>query len=481
MRGLGVVFAMLTLAGCRPLRDAFTAHPEVAGTAAGQMLTVERLAELAGAATNVPLRPQVLTALTTVYLDYAVFALALARGRDMDDSAFVLGANWPGVTQSRWDRFHERLVAARATLTRDQTDSAYRAGEIRLFQHILISLPASAAADVERQKRQQAQGVLRQVETRRGANFAEVAGRYSEDPGSKSRGGYLAAGGRGQFVPAFDTVAWHLPPGAMTGLVRSPFGFHIIRRPPLEEVRDTFRAGLVNTLRDRFDSLYVDSLVKQRRLKVASGAPALVRQAVQRLVPALDDRRTLATYRGGALHVADLARWLFALDPREVNGLTLATDSQLQDFIRRLGQRSLLLGEIDSAGVELTADDWREIKTAHDSTLAILRHRLALSPALLADSAATDQERAALAMGHVNDYLRRALRQETGFLPVPPFLALALRPGQAWAINEAGIARALERAQQIRARADSAAPPGGTGLRRAPGPAPVPPSDTAKR
>jgi len=67
---------------------------------------------------------------------------------------------------------------------------------------------------------------------------------------------------------------------------------------------------------------------------------------------------------------------------------------------------------------------------------------------------------------------------------VPPFLAGALRQGEPWSLNEAGITRALERAQVIRSAADSgggprpsagapSAPP--SGLKRAPGPPPVPP------
>src|SRR5256885_3571436 len=70
MRRWGLVFAILALAGCKALGDAFSAHPQVAGSAAGQTLTVSRLAELAGRAKKVPLRPQALTGLTTIYLDY---------------------------------------------------------------------------------------------------------------------------------------------------------------------------------------------------------------------------------------------------------------------------------------------------------------------------------------------------------------------------------------------------------------------------
>src|SRR2546427_964882 len=46
----------------------------------------------------------------------------------------------------------------------------------------------------------------------------------------------------------------------------------IIRRPPLEEARDSFRADLETAMAARFDSAYVEGLATQRNLKVESGA-----------------------------------------------------------------------------------------------------------------------------------------------------------------------------------------------------------------
>jgi len=305
---LGLIVMVFALTGCSALRDAFSAHAQVAGTAAGQTLTVDRLARVVGHAQRIPIRPDVLTGVANVYLDYAVFATELGRGRDLHDSALVLAAQWPVVAQLKWERYHDQLIATRGKLTPVQADSAFQAGTVRLFQHILIRIPQSAVPMVEQQKEKQATAVLMQAAAQRGFNFAQLARRYSEDPGTKTRGGYLPATPRGQFVPAFDSAAWTLPPGAMTAVVRTPFGFHIIRRPPLAEVRDSFRADLENSRTAQFDSLYLDSLAKQRQLKIGSGAPALVRQAVPQIVSARSDNRTLVTYRGGTFQVKDLAR-----------------------------------------------------------------------------------------------------------------------------------------------------------------------------
>ena len=482
MARLGLIVVVLAVAGCSALRDAFSAHAQVAGTAAGQTLTVDHLASLVGHAQRIPIRPDVLTGVANIYLDYAVFATELGRGRDLHDSALVLAAQWPVAAQLKWERYHDQLISARGKLTPAQADSAFEAGTVRLFQHILIRIPQSAVPMVEQQKEKQAAALLRQAAAQRGFNFAQLARRYSEDPGSKTKGGYLPATPRGQFVPAFDSAAWTLPPGAMTAVVRTPFGFHIIRRPPLAEVRDSFRADLETSRTAQIDSLYLDSLAKQRQLKIASGAPALVRQAVPQIASARSDGRTLATYKAGTFQVKDLARWLLALDPNDVRGISTASDAKLNQFLKVLAQREMLLVEVDKAGVQLTPGDWRRLRAEHDSGVARLEGLLGVSPQMLNDSAATPAARVQLAMAHVDRYVDQAVTQNRApFFPVPPFLASALRQGQPWSLNEAGIARAAESAQAIRAADTTVSAAPSTGLKRAPGPPPVAPDSGGRQ
>ncbi len=482
MGRLGLIVVVFVVAGCSALRDAFSAHAQVAGTAAGQTLTVEHLASLVGHAQRIPIRPDVLTGVANIYLDYAVFATELGRGRDLHDSALVLAAQWPVAAQLKWERYHNQLIATRGKLTPAQADSAFEAGTVRLFQHILIRIPQSAVPMVEQQKEKQAAALLRQAAAQRGFNFAQLARRYSEDPGSKTKGGYLPATPRGQFVPAFDSAAWTLPPGAMTAVVRTPFGFHIIRRPPLAEVRDSFRADLETSRSAQIDSLYLDSLAKQRQLKIASGAPALARQAVPQIASARSDSRPLATYKGGTFEVKDLARWLLALDPNDVRGISTASDDQLNQFLKVLAQREMLLVEVDKAGVQLTPGDWQRLRAEHDSGVARLEGLLGVSAQMLKDSAATPAARVQLAMAHVDRYLDQAVTQNRApFFPVPPFLAGALRQCQPWSLNEAGIARAAESAQTIRAADTTVRGAPTTGLKRAPGPPPVAPDSGGRQ
>jgi parvulin-like peptidyl-prolyl isomerase len=82
--------------------------------------------------------------------------------------------------------------------------------------------------------RAKAEEILRRV--RAGEDFAALAGQFSEDPGSRTRGGDLGWFGRGMMVKPFEEATFALKPGEVSGIVESQFGYHIIK---LEERRPT--------------------------------------------------------------------------------------------------------------------------------------------------------------------------------------------------------------------------------------------------
>jgi hypothetical protein len=485
MRRLSLVLLVLMPLGggmaCNGVRDAFTPRADVVARANDQTLSVERMAGWASTSKQVPLEPLAFSRLSHIWVDYALFAQALAKGQNLRDSATMTAAMWPVVSQLKWERFHEKLSTA-STFTEKQVDSAYEAGEVRVFQHILFQVPPNAAPTVDAQKRHQAEQLLPQVRAADG-RFGQLATRYSDDPGSKTQGGSLGLSGRGQFVAAFEDAAWQLPPGGVSGVVKSPFGYHIIRRPPLSEVRDSFRNGIEERVQFHGDSVYLDSLTVKRRIEPVSRAPAYVRAAMQDIDGSRTSRRTLVNYRGGSIRVRDLVRWVGAMDPSVTQALPQAPDEQINQFLKAIAQRELLLQQADSAKVSLTPDDWRQIRTEHDSAITVLGSILNLSPEMLRDSLGNERDRINFAMGRVNDYMDRVVQGRARFFPVPPFLGETLRARGSWNVDDAGVRRAVERAQQTRADSTRAggAGAGAAGAPRmtpAPGPAPV---DTSRR
>lgn len=84
-------------------------------------------------------------------------------------------------------------------------------------------------------------------ELKAGKNFEELAKAHSQDPGSGAKGGDLGFFGRGRMVKEFEETAFAMKPGELSGVVKSQFGYHIIKvterkepgKQPYEEVRDT--------------------------------------------------------------------------------------------------------------------------------------------------------------------------------------------------------------------------------------------------
>jgi peptidyl-prolyl cis-trans isomerase SurA len=104
--------------------------------------------------------------------------------------------------------------------------------------HVLVAFQGSAAQSFGvRRTREEAHARALEVLklAREGQDFADLARRYSDDP-SGARGGFLGGFARGAMTPAFEEAAFALSPRGISDVVESPYGFHVIRRDPLNEV-----------------------------------------------------------------------------------------------------------------------------------------------------------------------------------------------------------------------------------------------------
>ena len=74
-------------------------------------------------------------------------------------------------------------------------------------------------------------------EARKGKDFAELAKKYSQDETTANKGGELGFFTAKQMEPAFSAAAFALKPGEISDLVRTPYGFHIIKSEEIKEAR----------------------------------------------------------------------------------------------------------------------------------------------------------------------------------------------------------------------------------------------------
>ena len=132
-------------------------------------------------------------------------------------------------------------------------------------EHILLMTVGKTDAEVE-EIRQKAEDVLKQA--KKGTNFEDLAKKYSEDPGSKDKGGDLGWITQGQTVPEFEKTAFGLDKGKISDLVKTQYGFHIIKvldketahTKPFEEVKDSIKTPLLLAKADKLASDQADQL-----------------------------------------------------------------------------------------------------------------------------------------------------------------------------------------------------------------------------
>jgi hypothetical protein len=450
------MLVMVTLAGCK---DAFRARPEVVAEADGQELKIDHLAKLLAGIKTVPISKEAAEMIINMWVDHTLFAQAIASGRDLKDSAIAAQVLWPETSEIIGSRWHDSLLATKSQASAKAPDSIYAGNEVRLVQHILIRVPPNSEPPAIAEAKKKIDALL--IRVNKNEDFAKLAKANSQDPGSATNGGYYPPAKRGKYVTAFDSAAWSLSPGEHTGIVETPFGFHIIRRPPLAEVRDQmvefakFRVAMV------LDSIYLDSLGIRHGLKVDPAAVSRMREAVTSRDKAIISKDVLVKYDTGALTVSDFMRWVTALGPQWAGDMATRPDSSLVAFARLITQNQLLLLQADSAGVTVPAADWANMKARYDGQIDSLRILLGLTESELTDPAANPEQRRKVAALKVQGYWDRLARGTADRpRPVPSQLAAILRQSTEHQINENGVASSLAQAQELKAKSGDNSAPG---------------------
>ena len=221
-------------------------------------------------------------------------------------------------------------------------------------QHILFMTVNKPDAEVE-ETRKKAEDVLKQV--KKGGKFDELAKKYSEDPGTRDKGGDLGWIVEGQTVAEFQKVAFSLPVGQISDLVKTQYGFHIIKvleketahTKSFEEVKETLRPNLLNNEAEKQAS------------DIASKLSAAIRQSSK---TTLDDLAKQYHLTIGE------TRPLSAADP--VLELANSQDAKEQIFRLRQGDLSLPI-RTDRGYVVLSV---KEILPAHQGSLEEVRDKV---------------------------------------------------------------------------------------------------------
>ena len=239
-----------------------------------QLAQQKLLAAVSAAATvsDKEIQEQVIKDGTKVKFDYALLTLDDVKKQvkvtDVELKAFYdqnkqqYVNSIPEKRKARYILIDTAKVAAATPVTDadlqayyNQHQDEYRIPETVTVRHILIKTPTPGPDGKVDQKgvdaaKAKAEDVQKQLKA--GGDFAELAKKYSDDPGSAQNGGLLPPITRGRTVPEFEQAAFNTPKGQTTDIIRTSYGFHIIRVEdkqnarvkPLDEVKPQIEAAV---------------------------------------------------------------------------------------------------------------------------------------------------------------------------------------------------------------------------------------------
>lgn len=471
MRRAGMVVAIgLLTSGCG---DAFSSRVDVVARVGPYELTVGRLAEVLAAGKGLPLEREVAEGVAVLWIDYTIFADRVVSGDSLTDSGYVAAAMWAEIQQELADRYHAQLVGDAVHLDSAQVDSAFAAGQYRYVKHILFQVDPNAAPNIREVKRRVAQDIYVQLKT--GALAWAQAAEANEDPGSQDRDGSLGVIAYGDMVPAFENAAYALAPGEISPVTETGFGYHIIWRPALADVREEFQQGVEQRGEDAFDDAFLAALPERWDIKVRDGIAPAVRELGHDPIRAKRSGKVLGSYKGGRFLVSDFARWVQAMPQQVRQQMASASDSQVTLLVSSLMRNEALVREAREAGVIVSAEFQEEMADQ-------LRRQLSLVAALVGFPVDTLPLLRGLPKEALQDavtvrvyqYIQAVAANQKRLQTVPPFLADTLRAESDWKISAAGVEQVLDRARQLRLGLDSL-PAQGAAPRGVPAPPPAKP------
>ncbi|HTR08317.1 MAG TPA: SurA N-terminal domain-containing protein [Paraburkholderia sp.] len=136
----------------------------------------------------------------------------------------------------------------------DDNIAHYRTQEQVRASHILITVPKDASATDRNAARQKAEAILAEVKAHPD-QFAQIAQKESQDPGSASKGGDLGYFGPGMIAggQAFDDAVFKLKKDEISGVIQSDFGYHIVKvtdvKPAVTKPFDDVKAQITNDVK----------------------------------------------------------------------------------------------------------------------------------------------------------------------------------------------------------------------------------------
>jgi len=416
-------------------------------------LGVEPVAELLAPAEGIPVDSSVVQAVADFWIDYSLLAWMLNEEGEMD--AVDLSTL---IEQQR-----SRMVVGRLRDTVIQVDTSITDEELReIFEetrpadqvrarHVLLYFPENPTPAQQDSVRSLALQISDRAKA--GENFATLAETYSSDLGTSGNGGDLGFFPRGAMVAPFDSAAFALGIGEVSGVVETDFGLHVIRveernSPAYEDLGYDFRQQIQYEWITEAETLFLDQLMAAARVEIQEGAVARVRELTTNPSVELsgaEASRALVTYEGGTYTAADYRDFVLQQPMDLRDQVELALDEHLDGFLRDLVRDRLLIADAERRGISVTPLELDQIELEVKSQYASLGESLALGAIVPEASEATRDA----VTREVWSLLEGVVAGTRELLPLGA-LSVPLRNHYGAEISPTGVAAATARVAELR-------------------------------
>jgi parvulin-like peptidyl-prolyl isomerase len=169
------------------------------------------------------------------------------------------------------DQFLTQYVYQQIEISEDELFQFYQEPRKATVRHILLS--TTGKTETEKAAIQEKMKTILQ-QAKDGADFGKLAEKYSQDPGSNTKGGLYESFDRGVMVPKFDKAAFTVPIGEISDIIETRFGYHILKvitreseTRSFESIKEELEKNLLNQKRQKSYNKTIKELETQQNYK----------------------------------------------------------------------------------------------------------------------------------------------------------------------------------------------------------------------
>ncbi|PMP67466.1 MAG: hypothetical protein C0190_03235 [Thermodesulfobacterium geofontis] len=225
------------------------------------------------------LRNDVITAIVNRWVNLTLLSLAGKREgieKDPEIKKELIEIEKNYLAQKYFEKMTANLKISEKEVKEyyEKNKENYKEPEGIHIKHILIFVSKDADNATEERALKKANEIREKL--LKGANFEELAKMYSDDTGSKNKGGDLGIIRKGQTIPEFEKEIFKLKPGEISTPIKSPYGYHIVkveeiipeRIPDFEEIKNVVKEDYLQKKEEELMAKILQNLYKEYQPKI---------------------------------------------------------------------------------------------------------------------------------------------------------------------------------------------------------------------